>query len=203
MQAVNALKMAHVDSVDLPSIIELSKDPFMKQVSHAEKILPLLEEVGSEEETEGRLKAMFSHSDGIRGFFVTYLTSNSLESTAEEASVPPVLISAMKASESAELISLACMNVIMPTAMVSMHESQELAAQSMKTAARAIEVLAALKARPSVEAQCEAILSVAMGESVKTDSDRINYWNEFFDKWGYKDVQKRDIAKAIRSVLNR
>ena len=27
------------------------------------------------------------------------------------------------------------------------------------------------------------------------------YWNEFFQKWGYQEQQKRDIANVMKKVL--
>ncbi len=56
------------------------------------------------------------------------------------------------------------MNVIMPTAMVTMHKDPDLADNSLKTSQRGIKVLKALLDKPGVKEQCEAIRSVAMGD---------------------------------------
>ena len=58
------------------------------------------------------------------------------------------------------------MNVIMPTAMVTMHEDESLSAQSATTAARGIKVLAALKGISEVEQNCQAIQAVATGKDI-------------------------------------
>jgi hypothetical protein len=49
-------------------------------------------------EVISRLKAQLSHSDGIRGFFVTYLTGVGDDTPAEQSSVPPVLAAASRYS---------------------------------------------------------------------------------------------------------
>ena len=93
----------------------------MKQVSHAAKIVSALEknEVNEENENylESLLTAQLTHSDGIRGFFVTYLTHDGNDhehdgdmnavNTAKSV-VPSLLISAMEKANSDELIPLAC-----------------------------------------------------------------------------------------------
>ena len=173
----------------------------MKQVSHSEKIVPLLKEEPAED-IEERLRAMLSHSDGIRGFFVTYLTVVGDDTPADQSEVPKALVAAMEAADCKDLIPLACMNVVMPTAMITMHTDPELSQQSQKTAERGVRVLAALKGADDVEKQCNAILAVATDRKDEADADLVKYWEEFFEKWGYKDIQKRDIEQAIRSVIS-
>lgn len=81
----------------------------MKQVEHSSKILDLLEESTKEEdndELERMLISQLSHSDGIRGFFVTYLTGES--SPADNPTVPVALQKAMAQVNANELVPLAC-----------------------------------------------------------------------------------------------
>jgi len=204
-------------SQDLPSIEELKSDPFMKQISHSEKLVTLLGSVndngtaGDEDErimstTTNLLKAQLSHSDGIRGFFVTYLTALGDDTPADSLDVPLALTSAMMEADSSELIPLACMNVIMPTAMITMHEDEELSMQSQTTAERGLRVLQTLLSRGNTAQQCKAILAVAKGNiDGKIDDDvdvgLVEFWIEFFDKWGYKELQKRDIEQAMISLF--
>ena len=63
----------------------------MKQIGHAETIIKLLsqnkEEKNDEEEDsslEKLLTAQLSHSDGIRGFFVNYLTATTSDDDGDE-----------------------------------------------------------------------------------------------------------------------
>jgi hypothetical protein len=176
----------------------------MTQVSHSEKLVPLLKEdsqVLEEEQVIARLKAQLSHSDGIRGFFVTYLTGVGDDTPADQSSIPQALVAAMKIVDPDELIPLACMNVVMPTGMISMHQDPELSAQSKKTADRGVRLLAAMKTEAEVQKTCDAILAVATGVQGQVDDKSFKYWTSFFEKWGYQDAQKIDIAEAIRSVL--
>jgi hypothetical protein len=67
----------------------------------------------SQEELVKRLKTQLSHSDGIRGFFVTYLTLESgADAPADLDEVPLPLVTAMKESNQEELIPLACMYLL-------------------------------------------------------------------------------------------
>lgn len=82
----------------------------MSQVSHASDLVQQLSDatIPQEELTE-RLKTQLSHSDGIRGFFVTYLTQEGGdEAPADFDKVPTLLSNAMKQANQDELIPLAC-----------------------------------------------------------------------------------------------
>lgn len=183
-----------------PTLEELAKDPFMKQVSHASTIVELLED--NKEENQDELKRMLTtqlgHSDGIRGFFVTYLTGET--SPADDPVVPSVLKEAMTQVDPKELVPLACMNAIMPTAMITMHEDPNLSEQSRKTSERGIRILAAISDCKKVQENCEAVLAAAT-DSFKGEAKLVEYWNDFFDKWGYKEEQKKDIVNAVTAVL--
>lgn len=82
----------------------------MKQVSHSDRIVSALESDDYDEEQQQQLSeiltAQLSHSDGIRGFFVTYLTSDDDED--DDLDVPPTLVAAMSKANKEELIPLAC-----------------------------------------------------------------------------------------------
>ena len=80
----------------------------MKQISHAGKIVKLMEDGQDMDPDELRtmLISQLSHSDGIRGFFVTYLTGDA--SPADGPTVPSVLQEAMAQVEPDELVPLAC-----------------------------------------------------------------------------------------------
>jgi hypothetical protein len=102
----------------------------MKQLGHASEILPLLKQNQddgngtknkneNEKQVRDLLEAQLSHSDGIRGFFVTYLTSEDGDSgdddgdsmstiVADNDKVPTVLVDAMNNIESDELVPLVC-----------------------------------------------------------------------------------------------
>jgi hypothetical protein len=76
----------------------------MKQVSYA---ADLVSQLTNDDFPEERLVAQLSHSDGIRGFFVTYLTGEG-ETAADKDIVPTPLQTALKQANQDELIPLAC-----------------------------------------------------------------------------------------------
>ena len=87
------------------------------------------------------------------------------------------------------------MNVVMPTAMVTMHQNEEQSASSKKTAQRGIRVWKALKTFPESIANAEAIRAVATaGKDNPTDDDD--------DMVDAKLIEVRNMAvKSTRSTL--
>ena len=190
-----------LDASQLPTLEQLSKDPFMQQVQYGSELSnALLEDPGDlpSDGLKDLLRAQLSHSDGIRGFMVSYLTVE--DSNQESFEVPNILVEALREqaqSNPDDLIPLACMlhytyfdslrtlmkfscdspfrifpiyetkvmNVIMPTAMSTMHEQEELRQSSASTAERGLCVLKTLTGQnPLVEDNARAILAVATGE---------------------------------------
>jgi hypothetical protein len=174
----------------------------MQQVTNSQQMLDSLRQSDDSQEFADRLTALLSHSDGIRGFFVSYLTDPSLDASADLPQVPASLVKAMRASDKDDiLIPLVCMNVVMPTATSSMHKKPELAEASLKTAQRGIRVLLAIVDKPAVQENCQAIFEAATGSRTSASQERFDYWCQFFVKWGYKDQQKSDIARVMTSIL--
>mmetsp|Transcript_11065 Transcript_11065/g.22610 ORF Transcript_11065/g.22610 Transcript_11065/m.22610 type:complete len:96 (-) Transcript_11065:867-1154(-) len=95
------------------------------------------------------------------------------------------------------------MNVVMPTAMISMHTDPELSANAAKTAERGMRVLKWLEDKDeSVKTNCQAILSVATGDNLDgCDGERVEFWKKFFSSYGYEDKQTKGIAEAIQKAL--
>jgi hypothetical protein len=193
------------EASSLPTIEQLSTDPFMKQVSHAAEIVPLLsmeakQEEGDEDAVSVMLQAQLSHSDGIRGFFVNYLTGEG-DTAADALEVPAPLASAIQTvSDREDLISLASMNVIMPTAMSSMHTDAGLQQASAKTARRGIIVLKYLAtlAPEEVKPTVGAILLAAT--DAESADPNVAYWKKFFTNYGYEEQQLKDISTAIGTI---
>jgi len=219
-------------STTLPTLEESSTDPFMKQVGHAAAIVDLLASSSSQDDDEEiltkALTAQLSHSDGIRGFFVNYLTGEidneqdqvDIVNPADLEQIPHALLQAIQNIQPKdELISLSCMNVIMPTAMTTMHQDPLLAANSAKTAQRGTRILQALlqdddnQVQEKVRQTCKAIYEVATTTTVEDDNDDnkatyesdandIEYWVKFFSNWGYESQQKKDIASTMKDFIN-
>ena len=149
----------------LPTIEDLKSDGFMKQVSHASELVEMIgKNKMDQNELTNMLKAQLSHSNGIRGFFVNYLT---MDGPADLDQVPESVMEAMVSIEDqSDLISLSCMNIIMPTAMSTMHQQAELQENSRKTAGRGVKILLALKSNPEVRRNAKAIHAAATGSEI-------------------------------------
>jgi len=144
----------------LPSIEDLKNDGFMQQISHAVELVDLIDAPDTDQsELTEMIKAQLSHSNGIRGFFANYLT---MDGPADLEQVPTPVLSAMYSIEDqSDLVSLSCMNVIMPTAMSTMHQEAELQENSRKTAVRGIKILLALNSNAEVGLNAKAIHAAA------------------------------------------
>jgi len=100
------------------------------------------------------------------------------------------------------------MNVIMPTAMTTMHTDPTLSSNSAATAAKAKEVLACLlqdNDPADLRSNMNAIIFAATEKSncsEDPDSNLVEYWKKFFDGYEYKEQQKEDIATAMSTILD-
>jgi hypothetical protein len=235
----------------IPTLDQLQSDPFMDQVRHAEFLVGLLpEDAGRQTDVVmRRLRAQLSHSDGRRGFLVTFLTTTYNENGAIPPSVVTVLVEQMireydkdcstttaatstgsaTSSDSSSTLVLLFMNIVMPTAMKTLHEDQELSLQSARTAATATRLLQAVSHRLSsdkddsslllppavialeLERHGRAIWTVAATTTETKESlpmekresladDLEAFWDDFMDRWGYAAPQRSDIARVMESL---
>eukprot|EP00956_Cyclotella_meneghiniana_P013723 scaffold20002_cov76-Cyclotella_meneghiniana.AAC.7 len=118
----------------------------MKQLGHTSRLIPLLHEESSQvskSDLSELLNKQLSHSEGIRGFFAVYLTSP--ESLEKDDDVPSVLVEAVRGANAEIMVPLACMNVVMPTAMSILHQDAELKECAAKTAKNGKKILRLLK----------------------------------------------------------
>ena len=65
------------------------------------------------------------------------------------------------------------MNVIMPTAMTSIHQDAELKECASKTASNGKKILSLLKGEKDVTDNCNAILSVCQGSNIEGASESL------------------------------
>jgi len=256
----------------LPDINELSTAPFMQQVQYGMAMTEALHVVAScdiyesptiygehieehqyqarDMELQKLLQAQLSHSDGIRGFMVAYLTSDSSASAsenedededswdssyrvAERWKQPRLLIDALQGlllapttkhnnnnehedeemaeqQQQEQLVSLMLMNVIMPTAMMTMHENEEAAASSKVTSLRGQRLLqSVVEFTPRFPQHIQAIQHAAGIPTTNPanleirpidHSTLVNFWQDFYLKWGYKEQQKKDIVRVMRGI---
>lgn len=130
---------------------------------------------------------------------MSYLTSEG-SSPADTLDVPGPLATALsRSSNRKELISLVCMNVIMPTGMITLHKDEEMSRKSAITADRGKKIAKHLiKLDDEMKGQVSSILDAANGK--QDGSEEVQYWVSFFEKWGYGEQEIQNIAKAFREI---
>lgn len=237
LYASSSLSQSTSDSTNFlfPDLEALSTAPFMQQVQYGMELTTILENSSAIEKEQEillllkqSLQAQLSHSDGIRGFMVAYLSGNNSGgadgdggNSSSPLEIPSVLLEAIQdqlqndndaaaVAAADDLVSLMCMNVIMPTAMISMHQDPEQSASSARTAERGLTVLNSVQQYNAAFAKnLSAIRQVAQqkittgGNSAtsKEEDSLVQQWSDFFDKWGYQERQAADIAKAMDTLL--
>ncbi len=92
---------------------------------------------------------------------MAYLTQEGPSPADRDIMPKPVLEAIQQIEKSSEFISLVCMNVIMPTAMITMHTDENLSKSSAETSRRGIIVAKSLMEEEEMKNQCAAILAVA------------------------------------------
>ena len=172
---------------------------------------------------EPYLNAMLSSSDGIRGFMVSYLTS---DTHTPPAQIHPLLKASLASSpDAADLISLSLMNFIMPTAMATTYaladkkpadcslesdimagSDASMSATSARTAARGAIVLAEISSLypEQTETQIAAIQRVCEeGIGPFEDDECAKTWAEFAVKWEYgtDQVSRPDSERGASSAF--
>lgn len=127
-----------------------------------------------------------------------YLTSDAFDAE----NIPRALCDALQqVSAKEELISLACMNVIMPTAMKTMHQDPNLQEASAKTAKRGIKILNYLLTLypQQVKNTCNDVMQAT--REAQEEGTHNPYWRQFFANYGYGADQIRDIAQVMESFV--
>eukprot|EP00933_Yihiella_yeosuensis_P054555 TRINITY_DN5301_c3_g1_i1.p1 TRINITY_DN5301_c3_g1~~TRINITY_DN5301_c3_g1_i1.p1 ORF type:complete len:278 (+),score=60.01 TRINITY_DN5301_c3_g1_i1:141-974(+) len=185
------------------SVDKVKEADFMSSAVYAGSLCRTFEAGGSSDELQSRLAAMLGHSDGARGFFVTYLTDPKLKTVADAPEGIPQIIQTALQNSNADVVSpLAVMNLAMSTATGLSHKAKgdvEKAANSELTARRSAKVLEVLLSSGS-DAQMAAAtrkkLEAARAAADDESSDK--EWTAFYSRWGYNDEQ----MEAVRSVLD-
>ena len=168
------------ESITFEGAIELTQS--LLSLIEADRLL--------EAEIEQAVTSLVKTQNGARGFFVTYLTDDSLVGDRPSPGVVEALRSAPEI-----VAELLVKNVAMSSAMVlhhSRHQNQEMAASSARVQERSrnlIEMLQ-LPACQTVASQMLASVQNASGE-----------YEEFFRRWGYDEEQRRAIGAAVRSAI--
>lgn len=145
----------------------------------------------SPSQVQETISALVASSNGARGFFVTYLTSDS--PLADQPSDP--VLTALKTAP--ELVSeLLVKNVAMSTAMAMTHRRQEnesMAQGSDRVQRRSIHLIKQLN-HELIQQQAQQ-----MRDSALTGKGEAEV--AFFQRWGYDDQQRNAIAQALAQVI--
>lgn len=189
----------------LPSVDEVAAADFRKSVALAPTVCAALE--ADNADVEPVLAAMLKSSDGIRGFFVQYLTDAEL-SKPDAPEPPAALMKAMASAPAEVLAELMVMNVVMPTATSLLHVRNNdigMAESSRLTARRATAVVSALRP-PAALIDLRCLLAVcdntaaAAGIGATVPTERLEFWRQFCDRWQYDEVQ-RDLVANVAGAL--
>ena len=149
------------------------------------------------------LKALLSHSDGARGFYVTTLTAPELDSLFCEP-LDPALLDAIRASPSPNA-KLLTMNLAMSTASQLAHMSKgntEFAEGSALTRTRTCVLISSFTSGstfPALKQNLQDLLD-AIATPANTSPDVLEY-RAFLKRWGYDSEMLNAIETQVRSVL--
>mmetsp|Transcript_17546 Transcript_17546/g.34095 ORF Transcript_17546/g.34095 Transcript_17546/m.34095 type:complete len:262 (+) Transcript_17546:1-786(+) len=189
----------------LPSATDAKKAGFEDAIGIGKKVALQLQNSDTPE-VRGVLDALLESEEGARGFFVSFLTSEEKDNVADLNPPVEVLGNALAEAEEKVVGPLLVMNTVMPTAMVTAHKrsnSDSMAEMSTRVARRASILLEhSPRTRPIVEAAFGAAQRDGAGKpSTEGGPDDVEYWLRFYDKWGYDDEMRKEIAAALNNVL--
>mmetsp|Transcript_4118 Transcript_4118/g.11957 ORF Transcript_4118/g.11957 Transcript_4118/m.11957 type:complete len:228 (-) Transcript_4118:125-808(-) len=187
------------------SVEKVRESSFMGSAAYASSLCGALEAGSDGEEYSARLSAMLGHADGVRGFFVTYLTDPSLKSIADAPEgLSPLVVSALKVADPAVVAPLAVMNLVMPTATGMAHAAagnEDRAAMSRLTASRGSRVLQALASDETVGPATRAKMRAARLAADAGAEGAEKEWTSFYARWKYDDPQMEAIREALDGAL--
>jgi len=187
------------------SLEEVGSASFMASAAYAGSLCRAFENGKDDEAHAARLEAMLQHSDGARGFFVTYLTDPALKLIADDPQGPPPLIaSALRNSDADTVVPLAVMNLLMPTATRLMHKEngdKDMEANSARTAQRGAQVLKVLLADTNVGPVARTKLKAAKAAAHDEDKEGAKEWKSFYARWKYNPLQMKSIQEALDDIL--
>jgi hypothetical protein len=149
----------------------------------------------SETEMLDRTKTLLETEAGARGFFVVFLTGDSIL-----ADHPPDWLLSLFAKAPELVAELLIKNLAMSTATALAHEAQgnpEQADGSRQVAQRTTAILKALYHPPFGPVPALEQKTVAMLQTLK---DEEGPYRNFLDRWGYDSKQRQAIGHAFEKV---
>jgi hypothetical protein len=163
---------------------------FDEAITFTQQLMQGITESSIEEaEVEKAIAELLQTMNGARGFFVTYLTSDSSLADHPSEAVLKALATAPDI-----VATLLVKNVAMSTAMAITHQRQDNPDQaqgSLQVQRRSILLLEHLR---SLEIKAELTQLV---ESLSTGTGE---YQAFLERWGYDAEQKRDIQRIVQDI---
>jgi hypothetical protein len=178
----------------VPSLTEIS---FETAIEFTETWLEQVAEgTLTEEEIWADLTTLLSHREGVRGFFVCFLTGNS-----PLADAPPfIFLQAFAAMAEPHLSSILVKNLAMSTAMVLTHYRNGHTVEqegSQRVQHRSFYLLQALDA---FEVESLHRERWALLEALEQNTGD---YQKFLDRWGYDGEQRGAIQEVIQALTER
>jgi hypothetical protein len=161
---------------------------FQEAIALTESFLEQRENL-NEKEKEKTISSLVKTENGARGFFVTYLTNDGQIADFNSEGI----IKGLKSSP--EIVGeLLVKNVAMSTAMVITHQrnnNQEMAQKSEEVKRRSIEVIKKLNLD---------LIHQKIKQLTTTINQEEGVYQEFLNRWGYDQQQKKAIAEAFSLI---
>jgi hypothetical protein len=137
------------------------------------------------------LREVFQSTEGVRGFFVVFLTTDLLGETCPEAILQAFV------ENGPHIAAILVKNLAMSTAMILHHDRQgddPQKAGSIQVQQRSARLLAILEQRGALAFAQERSALLA---SLETGTGS---YGTFLDRWGYDSEQRQAIQAALKSI---
>ncbi len=160
---------------------------FEQAIALAQSLLEHMEQgTLSEEQVESVISALVATENGARGFFVTYLST---DSSLPDQPIPAV-IQALQSSPTV-VAPLLVKNLSMSTAMAIVHrrsQREDMAQGSDRVHRRSLQLIQALQT-PELASEAQSLV-----ESIQTHTGT---YQAFLERWSYDETQQTAIYEAI------
>lgn len=164
---------------------------FEQAIAITQSLLSQVEAGIQEPEIAAVISKLVETENGARGFFVTYLTSES--SLADNPS--PAIVQALQTSP--EVVALLVKNLAMSAAQVVFHrrnQNEEMAQASERVRQRTAHLIELVELAAVRDRIDKLLQTLARGEGE---------YKAFLERWGYDIEQRQAISQALQQVISK
>jgi hypothetical protein len=164
---------------------------FEQAIAITQSLLSQVEAGIQEPEIAVVISELVKTQSGARGFFVTYLTSES--SLADNPS--PAVVQALQTSP--EVVALLVKNLAMSAAQVVFHrrnQNEEMAQASERVRQRTVHLIELVDLTAVRDRIHKLLQTLAQGEGE---------YKAFLERWGYDTEQRQAISQALQQVISK